>query len=131
MCTPEDVANCEDSGGCVMHGSGGSCPPGLVITTDNTLICEICDQPITHQVQVVDSAGIHVFCSIPCSETWVRLRWNTICEVGFDKARKEWICHMRSGDTAILPMDLWTALVATCPYLPFRLTGRGDVIPHE
>jgi len=114
-----------------MHGSGGSCPPGLAITTGDTLICEICDAPIKHQVQVVDSAGIHVFCSIPCSERWVRQNWNRIIEVGYDRKTKEWVCSMRSGDTARLPFRLFTALVATCPELPFKLTGRGDVIPNE
>jgi len=91
------------------------------------MICEICDKPIKHQVQVADSKGIHVFCSIPCSERWVRQNWNRIIEVGYDKTRHEWVCTLRSGDTARLPFRLFTALVATCPELPYHFNVSGDL----
>ena len=91
------------------------------------MICEVCDQPINRQVQVVDQHGIHVFCSIPCSERWLRQNWNRIIHVSYDPTHHEWVCAMRSGDTTRLPLTLFTALVATCPELPHQRNAQGDL----
>lgn len=90
--------------------------------------CELCQHTIQHAIPIVDGKGTHLFCSIPCSEEYMRHKWNTIREVGFDNKRKRWVCRMQSGDTAFLPLSLFQALIATCPCLPYRLTGKGELV---
>ena len=84
MCTPEDVANCERMGGCVMHGSSGSCPPGFSLRLENPahkeyrdlikkqgIKCPHCGKWVLKPKQL-HQGGVHMSGTIVCKDCWKR-----------------------------------------------------------